>query len=59
MLFMPKEKAKEACQKIHEKSRAYARARALERKEEYLEAKRTGKLDEYYANLERKLKHVY
>ena len=56
---MPKEKAKEACQKIHEKSRAYARARALERKEEYLEAKRTGKLDEYYANLEKKLKHVY
>ena len=51
MLFIPEEKVKEITNRLLEEARERRRKQSLERRETYLKAKKEGRLDEYFENL--------
>ena len=55
MLFNPEKRAKETRKRLHNKYMEKSRQRTLKRREEYLKAKEKGKVDEFFANLEKNL----
>ena len=54
MLFIPEQQVKKTLKKLREEGKERRRKRTLERRKEYLKAKEEGKLDEYYAEIDRK-----
>jgi len=59
MLFVPREQAKKALKKLREEGKERRRIEAEKRKAAYLKAEKEGKLDEYYAEIERKWNELY
>ena len=59
MLFMPQEKAKQLLKKHREEGKKRRRIEAEKRKAAYLKAEKEGKLDEYYAEIERKWNELH
>lgn len=55
MNFVPREIAKETCKRIREERLERLRRDTEERRNAYLKAKKEGKLDEYFSNLEKDL----
>ncbi len=53
MLFVPREQAKKVLKKLREEGKERRRIQAEERKAAYLKAKKEGKLEEYYAEIEK------
>ena len=54
MLFMPEEKAKKLLKRHREEGKERRWIASEKRKAAYLKAKKEGKLDEYYAEIEKK-----
>ena len=56
---MPQEKAKQLLKKHREEGKERRRIEAEKRKAAYLKAEKEGKLDEYYAEIERKWNELH
>ena len=51
MLFIPEERVKSTLKRLREEGKERRRKETMKRREEYLKAKKEGKLDEYFENL--------
>lgn len=51
MLFIPEQKAKEMRKRLREEGKERRRKQTLKEREAYLKAKKEGKLEEYFENL--------
>ena len=59
MLFVPREQAKKTLKRLREEGKERRRIETEKRRAAYLKAKKEGKLDEYYAEIERKWNELH
>lgn len=58
MLFIPEKKVKATCKRLINEGKARMEKESLERRQEYLQAEKEGKLDEYFEKLRKNMQYL-